>query len=67
MSNGTAWAGAVVGSIIGSTTTAYLIGDDDVRTKLTFAAPFLLLATIGVLKLLSEPTPTAKLKLVPFQ
>ena len=48
------WAGAVVGSIIGSTTTAYLIGDDDVRTKLTFAAPFLLIATIGILKLLSE-------------
>ena len=48
------WAGAVVGSIIGSTTTAYLIGDDDVRTQLTFAAPFLLIATIGILKLLSE-------------
>lgn len=61
------WAAAVVGSMIGSTTTAYLIGDEDVRTKLTFAAPFLLLVSIGVIKLLSEPPSTTKLKLVPFQ
>ena len=52
------WAGAVVGSIIGSTVTAYIIGDNRVRTNLTFAVPFLLLASIGVIKLLSEPPPT---------
>lgn len=58
------WAGAVVGSIIGSTTTAYLIGDEDVRTKLTFAVPFLLLASIGILVLLSEPQPPPGTKLI---
>lgn len=59
------WAAAVVGSMIGSTVTAYIVsGDDNVRTNLTFAVPFLLLASIGVIKLLSEPT---TLKLVPFQ
>lgn len=63
-----AWTGAVVGSIIGSTTTAYIIGDERVRTSLTFAVPFLLLASIGVLVFLSkpQPPPATKLKLVPF-
>lgn len=54
MSNGTAWTGAVVGSIVGSAVTTYIVGSDDVRTNLTFAAPFLLLASIGIIKLLSE-------------
>jgi len=68
MSNGTAWVGAVVGSIVGSAVTAFVTGDDQVRTNLTFAVPFILLASIGAIKLLSEPPPstTEVIKLVPF-
>lgn len=54
MSNGAAWAGAVAGSIVGSAVTTYIVGSEDVRTNLTFAVPFLILASIGVIKLLEE-------------
>lgn len=48
------WAGAVVGSIIGSTTTAYVLGDEKTRTTIHFLIPFLILGAIGTIKLLSE-------------
>lgn len=55
MSNGTAWAAGVYGSIIGGTTTAYILGDEKTKTTIHFLVPFLLLGAIGTIKLLSEP------------
>ena len=59
---------AVYGSVIGSTITAYTLGDERTRTTIHFLTPFLLLGAIATAKLLSEPPPpsTKLIKLVPF-
>lgn len=54
MSGSTAWVAGVYGSVIGSTSTAYILGDEKVRTTIHFLVPFLLLGAIGTIKLLSE-------------
>lgn len=51
---GVIWAVGAFGSVVGSTATAYLIGDEATRTKINFAIPFILVASIGIVKLLSE-------------
>jgi len=51
---GLVWAVGAFGSVIGSTATAYLIGDEATRTKINFVIPFILVASIGIVKVLSE-------------
>ena len=49
------WVAGVYGSVIGSTTTAYVLGDEKTRTTIHFLAPFLILGAIATAKILSEP------------
>lgn len=54
MSDAGLWAVGAFGSVVGSTVTAYYLGDEATRTKINFAVPFILIASIGIVKLLSD-------------
>lgn len=41
------------GSLMGGMVTAYYLGDDEIRTKILFAAPFLIIGVLGTFKALS--------------
>lgn len=51
---GLAWVVGAFGSVIGSTTTAYVLGDEKTRTTIHFLVPFLIIGAIGTIKFLSE-------------
>lgn len=48
-----AWTIGAFGSLLGGMVTAYYLGDEEVRTKIIFAVPFLTVGIIGVFKTLS--------------
>ena len=52
-----AWGMGAFGSLLGGIVVAYYLGDDDIRDRIIFITPFLILGTIGTFKALSYIEP----------
>ena len=48
------WAAAAFGSGLAALGTAYYLGTEVERTKITFLVPFILIGAIGTIKILGE-------------